>query len=374
MAPTTGNNFGKGEGALFHGSNTSYDGLHGMSTGQQQLSGPAVFWALSTVALNTMSQPSGRILGYPSSWNFALRCSPVVCAASTIYTFIRLIVQSVRNTSVKKALQDFANYRFGDEEDVDGEGSFTSLRKNTVFRIGLFVFGALPAITKLCASKGIPYSQSWSTMYFACFLLDETLLAVAPRPNHVPPTNDNAGQYFGSLLKPVMRVIRTCLVLGFYGYANALFKPFGVASQDISLLWLTEIWFIYPSLGLLLWVILIKTTIAYTLLAPWLTAGGFMFSAILGTSMDRHLGSVEMSWLRPTMQIAWSTIVLLALGYLSSLTEPEIYTATPKDATRISFALGSYYLYLHVGIAILYYGFDYDLSTTSRPPWTEWLG
>lgn len=49
-----------------------------------QLSWQSAFWALVAITLSTATQPSGRIVGLPSSWVPALTCSPVFCIINAV--------------------------------------------------------------------------------------------------------------------------------------------------------------------------------------------------------------------------------------------------------------------------------------------------
>ena len=139
-----------------------------------------VFWAVVPIAFNSMSQPSGRILGYLRTYNFALRCSPVVCAASALDSLAQIAVFTVRERSLSAALQKCTDHRFEDTHE-DEDGSFRNLRKNTIFRIVLFLFRAVPQLIKVYASSGVPWTQTLGMAYLAPFILDELFLLAAPK-------------------------------------------------------------------------------------------------------------------------------------------------------------------------------------------------
>lgn len=125
-----------------------------------------------------MCQPSGLILGYPSSHNFVIRCSPIICAVSAFDTATRMTILASKERSFKAGLAQCIANRFYDRPD-DEDGSFNSLRKNTIFRLVLFGLGALPQIIKIYSCRGIPWTQVWCTAYLAAFLVDESLVATA---------------------------------------------------------------------------------------------------------------------------------------------------------------------------------------------------
>src|ERR1700761_7658990 len=114
-----------------------------------QVLASTLFWALLPVALNTMSQPSGRILGFPRCYSFALRISPIVCAVNAISTLIERLYRICKFKSMKTAFLDIAAHKFKEAPGADeGDGEFENLRRNSIFRLGLFMLEALPqAIT-----------------------------------------------------------------------------------------------------------------------------------------------------------------------------------------------------------------------------------
>ncbi|KAK4550200.1 hypothetical protein LTR36_003167 [Oleoguttula mirabilis] len=120
------------------------------------MSWQSVCWAIIPIALNSMTQPSGRILGYPTSYNFALRCSPIVCAVSGLDSIVRVVAYTVMEGSVSKGVKRHTTVRFDDRQN-DDDGSFNSLRENTMFRTLLFVLGAVPQLVKIYATRGIPW-------------------------------------------------------------------------------------------------------------------------------------------------------------------------------------------------------------------------
>lgn len=90
---------------------------------------PTLFWAFLSIALNTMTQPSGRVLGFPSIYNFALRISPTLCAVHAISTAVELFFRTVTQGSVKEAFLSVAAQRLDtDSTSGSNEGAFSTLR------------------------------------------------------------------------------------------------------------------------------------------------------------------------------------------------------------------------------------------------------
>jgi hypothetical protein len=78
--------------------------------------------ALSAVALNPKSQPSGKMLGTDESWTFFLRASPMVCAYNFTETFCRLVYYCVwRREPPSKAVANVLENCFeGDSDHAPG--------------------------------------------------------------------------------------------------------------------------------------------------------------------------------------------------------------------------------------------------------------
>ena len=147
------------------------------------LSWQAAFWNVLAVALNTMTQPSGMILGFPSSLNFYLRLSPTVCLMNVLTTILYLASQQERKGSFTEELRAWKTERFADRESA-AEGGFESLRRNTIFRAGLFIMCALPQAVKLYSCSGLFLTQVLCSIYLASFLLDEVLAALCALADH----------------------------------------------------------------------------------------------------------------------------------------------------------------------------------------------
>jgi hypothetical protein len=78
------------------------------------------YWTLIPLAVNTVAQPSGRILGLPAKYRTYLRCSPLICATDSLSIFIRLILY-LTAFSFKDAILLLIHQRFGDDEKDDEE-------------------------------------------------------------------------------------------------------------------------------------------------------------------------------------------------------------------------------------------------------------
>ena len=175
-----------------------------------------------------MSQPSGRTIRCPPSYSFVIRCSPVVCAVDAVESLILLVVSILINRSATVGLKRYMQSRFNIESNTD-DGSFESLRRNVLFRLILFLFGAGPQALKLYTCQGIPWAQGWCTAYLASFVVNE-LIAYAASILDVWPSNDTASvesstDAQSTYAKTYIRIVlwSSCaLALGFF--TQGLFK------------------------------------------------------------------------------------------------------------------------------------------------------
>ena len=341
------------------------------------LSWSAVFWAIVPIALNSMSQPSGRILGYQSSYNFVLRCSPVVCAFSAVDTIVRLIAFTIIESSTSRGLARFIILRFEDTHDAE-DGSFMSLRKNKHFRAILFFLGAVPQFVKLCACKGIPWTQAWSVAFLMSFCVDELVTFAAFRVT-TPTSDDPSARAVTNPLTiggwPVYQVWTRAILwssvavgLGFFthGIRALTILAFGdmnwvriVIFGVLSLLWLC--FALLPSYEPLLF-FLVLLTILFTNSAS--NVASFAYSLV-----DLH-SSGEPEWPK---HVSLGIAALLSLAATMFNVERLLKAVAPQRAKYVHFGLGTYFVLLHLVAALLYYGLVYDATSTYKPQWTNFL-
>lgn len=78
------------------------------------LSWPSACWAMLALALNTMAQPSGRVLGFPQHFSFVFRSSPLICLIDTIVTLFDIIYGVVEHRSIISGVRLTVRDRFED--------------------------------------------------------------------------------------------------------------------------------------------------------------------------------------------------------------------------------------------------------------------
>lgn len=327
--------------------------VHNFNTTNDRLSRQAAFWALVPIALNTMTQPTGRILDLPSSFNFVARSSPFICLFSTFYSLGQVTFWGWREQSLKKGLQTFANTRFKDVEEP-AAGTFESLRKNTVFRILLFGLGALPQIIKLYASSGILILKIVCGMYLISFAVDELLLAMSSRPEKEPPSEEPSEHLQLLIWQRIGLKVSIGLV--------------SLASFYAMRTWTLRV----PMTGSPMWMVMFfLLPLNATLLHPgssgdlkqtsklWVLWSGFETTACFGF----HL-MVVLPLEKPVFYY-----VFLACSTTYRLSVHVETLVQDKDRMR-----HASYVLAHIFAALLYLMVLYDPTTTERPSWTGLLG
>jgi hypothetical protein len=141
-----------------------------------QVSWQTAYWTLIPLAVNTMAQPSGRILSLPAKYRTYLRCSPLICAADCLSIFIHLALY-FSSFPPKDAIRLLTTERFGDNEKA-AEG-IQAIEKLTFIRWLFFVFGTLGPGVKLMAMEGVPWTKAWGAMFLLSFLIVEALVVLS---------------------------------------------------------------------------------------------------------------------------------------------------------------------------------------------------
>lgn len=135
-----------------------------------------------------MCQPPGRIVRFPVQDSFALRASPLICVIGMIDTISRILYQFIKGKSFPASCRMLLDARRDDEAN---HGSFEDLRRNKIFRLKLFLLGALPQAIKIYACRGIPWAQGLCTLYLANFAVNE-LAAWIAHFDSISETRDEA--------------------------------------------------------------------------------------------------------------------------------------------------------------------------------------
>ncbi|KAL8786931.1 MAG: hypothetical protein Q9195_008010 [Heterodermia aff. obscurata] len=147
-----------------------------------QVSWQSAFWALVPIALNSMTQPSGKVLGMSSRYGFYFNTSPIVCTFNALELVFKLVWRKHSMRSLAAAAQSMAEEV---SEDVDGSHSrLAQLQENKTMRLIGFVIGPLPQVIKLYAMRGIPGTQICASLFFGSFLVIEAIMTLLNQHRH----------------------------------------------------------------------------------------------------------------------------------------------------------------------------------------------
>ena len=79
----------------------------------------SAFWGLVPIALNSMTQPSGKVCGSPAGIGFLLRVSPFMCLFDALIVIVRMVVYSFTQGSLPAAIKKIIIQRYTDDDDDD---------------------------------------------------------------------------------------------------------------------------------------------------------------------------------------------------------------------------------------------------------------
>lgn len=117
-----------------------------------------------------MSQPGGRVCGFPSHLRTWLRSSPVICAVDAVVLLLSILVRTVQVRSLKRAADDILGARFDTTEEL---AELQSLEKQPVIRWALIVLPAGYQVAKLFGVRGLPWTLAWGGGYLLSFVVLE---------------------------------------------------------------------------------------------------------------------------------------------------------------------------------------------------------
>jgi hypothetical protein len=140
-----------------------------------------ICWVIFPLAINSMAQPSGKILSIPSRYRIYLSSSPILCVADAVsaifgLTFSMLILR-VNPIKASKLVMKRRIEGIISVEKVEYRPA--KFQSRTWARTLFFVLGALPAAIKLCSFTGLPWTKTWGIMFLSSFIVIEfiTLLS-----------------------------------------------------------------------------------------------------------------------------------------------------------------------------------------------------
>lgn len=340
------------------------------------LSWPSACWALTAIGINTMSQPFGKVLGLPTQYSFVLRSSPVICIADTLAMLLDVACYGFGTRSILDGIGLAVRSRFADIQ-ADGDGSFSTLRKNTVFRVLLFFLGALPQALKLYAARGIPCTQTLGTIYLTSFLLSEIASLIASRSQvERAPTNQSTGIYARYRNPAVLTTLAVSVGLVYALFSAAIFViirdywdiagwPLILCACLFNILYISSI-------------VSSKRELLILCSGPLVSVSGVSLSSASSYALITLSISVQpMGWLLSSdrQSAAFLSIVTVITMMITSV---SFYRLTRDISSKylkyVHFELSGYYFLLHLTTIFLAYAFLYDPASTMKPTWTDALG
>ncbi|KAL3472173.1 hypothetical protein BJX99DRAFT_236065 [Aspergillus californicus] len=148
----------------------------------REILGPTIFFWMVCFAINSMTQPTGEVLGVSDSHPAMLRSSPIFCAFDAIDVMVSWttsIFSSSTPTTVSVTATQILRRRIRDKDGNPDLHAIRTLKTQWLLRWVAFILGALPQFIKLFASKGILLSQILGAMYLASWCLFELLFLMA---------------------------------------------------------------------------------------------------------------------------------------------------------------------------------------------------
>lgn len=142
-----------------------------------EVSWQSAFWALLPIALNSMTQPTGKVLGTPSKYSFYFNSSPIICLANALEIIVsKLCWRAWTLESLDAAASLTAKELFEDVKSQERPSGLVQLQEIKVVRLTVFVLGAIPQIIKLYAMSGVVGTQLCASMYLGSFLFIEATM------------------------------------------------------------------------------------------------------------------------------------------------------------------------------------------------------
>ncbi|KAL2833316.1 hypothetical protein BDW59DRAFT_156818 [Aspergillus cavernicola] len=171
----------------------------GSESDNHQILWPTIFFWMVCFALNSTSQPTGRVLGLPYRHPSILRSSPIICAFDAINILTSWVTHVVspiaKPASFRHSATRILLHRVVNKEGNPDIQAIKNIKAQSRVRWALFLLGTVPQFIKLFTSRGIPWSQAIGAIYLASWLLFEILVLSAM-------LDDNTVQSIKTLSRP----------------------------------------------------------------------------------------------------------------------------------------------------------------------------
>jgi hypothetical protein len=350
---------------------------------QNVLSKPSIFWAVITIALNTMSQPTGRTLGFPQRYNFVLRCSPVVCAAHVVGTITGVGYTTVRaynqGSSIRNATATWVSKRYA---GASPDSTFANVRKGSKLIFVLFALGTLLQAIKIFAVEGIRETQIVCSAYLAAFIVDEATVFLAPKETATVQLStedidegcevDSFGTTFlAALISPTQ--VTDIILLGPPPNIGIDFSVLGTGPKANSMLGaIYALPYILLSYYSLLFVI--DTRFRSRQNRQWLADLGSL--SFMGSCVFSYGAAALLTATLKRLESQAAMAVIRAFTALMSsvfLVESDRKPSGERSTGYGRYFLAGFLIHHIIGVIIGYW-VVYKPETTFKPTWTEYLG
>jgi hypothetical protein len=136
-----------------------------------------ICWILLPLAINSMAQPSGKILGLSSRYRIYLSSSPILCVADAVSAIFGLMfcMLTLRVNPIKASKLAIKRRIEGIMSAEKVEYLPRRFQSRTLARSLFFVLGAVPAAIKLCSFTGLPWTKTWGMMFLSSFIVIELI-------------------------------------------------------------------------------------------------------------------------------------------------------------------------------------------------------
>ncbi|KAL2856790.1 hypothetical protein BJX68DRAFT_229475 [Aspergillus pseudodeflectus] len=357
-----------------------------------EILGPTVLFWLVCFAINSMTQPTGRVLGIPYDHPSILRSSPIICAFDAIEVLVEWASLAFNPSSpmtLRVAAFHLVHHRTRDEPSAhDAVRAIKRIKEQTQLRWATFLIGTVPQYIKLFASRGTPFSTAFGTMYLASWLLFEALFWAAPIDNpsvHAVPAipqfkQDRTRRIWARTAAICSAIVYSSpyvfLVFVFNRRLDEYLEPSGWEDFRTGPV-VVATSFVFPC-GLLgfwccfwweeTWTALRTGQVSRREILLW---GASISASVLMTSCTVSVFFVDLDKFAEAPSMI-RMITFLSVGALGSLlagialvAKRELWGMDSFDIMRLS---------AMIHLPTLYYCLFYDPAGTHLPSWLQWLG
>jgi predicted secreted protein len=324
------------------------------------------YFLMVCFATNSVAQPTGRMLGLPYPHSAIFRSSPFLCGFDAVHILAHWLAEYISACWSERRLADFRlaatralMYRIIDDDDEPDIKAARRIKQGAHLRWAGFLLTVLPALIKLFASRGIPWSQAFGTMFLASWLVFEILVLSARLEN------DDDDDAAAPLIEPPAQPHQTVIVLHTFWAAVAILIHASVFSLPAR----TVIQLIQGTpIGFTGWLGLISNLLSYSL-PLWI---GSFFRLDIRASTARLMGAAIALFIAPPFDretIEWYYVVPFVF---ICLVQAEIVVFFFHN--RRGQVLVFMQLLCVVVRPVLFYTLLYDPVGTYQPAWFKWLG